>query len=297
MDFVIKYMNKPWNWNGISSHKNLTMEFVKDHIECPWDWYWISRNKNLTMEFIKDNIEMPWDFNGISRNPNLTCDFIDKHIEYPWDWSGISASHIITIDFIEKHIDKPWDWQHFNVSRGLTFDIIKKYNNKIHCGDAIMCFIGRSASMDDIEKHIKLFFPWDWRYITMNPNLTVEFIMKYSDVEWDWHWISQFSKFIMEIIDKYSSYLSDILYWDDISRNPNISEYITESKALPWNWKYLTNNPNITFNFITKHLDKPWDWKKLSYNRFTKERNEFILQQYRRTYYLKRKERLKNEQN
>ena len=34
----------------------------------------------------------------------------------------------------------------------------------------------------------------------------------------------------------------------------------------PWNWRWISMNPNITVDFIEKHPDKPWDWEGISMN-------------------------------
>ena len=56
----------------------------------------------------------------------------------------------------------------------------------------------------------------DWYYISLNPNITMEFIEKYPDKPWDWGYISQ---------------------------NPNITiEFIEKYHDKPWNWKALSGN-------------------------------------------------------
>ena len=52
-----KHPEKPWDWHGISSNPNITMEFIEKHPNKPWDWYMISRNPNITMEFIEKYID------------------------------------------------------------------------------------------------------------------------------------------------------------------------------------------------------------------------------------------------
>ena len=49
----------------------------------------------------------------------------------------------------------------------------------------------------------------------------------------------------------------------------------------PWNWKYISQNPNLTMEMIEKNSDKPWDWKYISDNTFNyikkqKKRNLLI---------------------
>jgi hypothetical protein len=72
---------------------------------------------------------------------------------------------------------------------------------------------------------------------------------KYPDKPWDWYWISG---------------------------NPNITpEYIERHPDKPWVWFYISQNPNITpefIEFIETQSDKPWDklwsWEYISCNTF-----------------------------
>jgi hypothetical protein len=41
-------------------------------------------------------------------------------------------------------------------------------------------------------------------------------------------------------------------------------EIITNNPTLPWIWHNVSKNPNITLDFILKHIDKPWAWTHLS---------------------------------
>ena len=86
--------------------------------------------------------------------------------------------------------------------------------------------------------------PWDWHYISMNPNLTMEFIEKYPEKPWNWY---------------------------GISRNPNITMGMIEKHPeKPWHWDWISRNPNMTMEFIEKNIDKI-DFKRLSLNKFTFE--------------------------
>jgi hypothetical protein len=64
------------------------------------------------------------------------------------------------------------------------------------------------------------------------------------------------------------------LPWDfkGLSENPNITIDIVKSNIhLPWNWKELSKNPNIlhrelTMDMVLSHHELPWDIKYLSIN-------------------------------
>ena len=98
--------------------------------------------------------------------------------------------------------------------------------------------------------------PWDWFWISRNPNITMKDIMENQDKPWK---------------------------WDYILMNPNITmNYIKENLDKPLDWDGISLNPNITMKDILENPDKPWDWDGISKNSFTRDKQEFQLQQYRR---------------
>jgi DNA-dependent RNA polymerase auxiliary subunit epsilon len=49
----------------------------------------------------------------------------------------------------------------------------------------------------------------------------------------------------------------------------------------PWNWRWISKNPNLTMEFIEKNPDKPWDWENLSRNftiEFIKKKSRPIME-------------------
>ena len=137
---LIKYPDKPWDWEQISANPNLTLDLIDAHPDKPWYWYWISLNPNCTMDFIDAHPDKPWSWESISQNPNLTLDFIDAHPDKPWDWRWISENPNFTLDFIDAHPDKPWDWEWISGNPNLTMDFIDAHPDK----------------------------PWDWEKISQN---------------------------------------------------------------------------------------------------------------------------------
>ena len=93
-----------------------------------------------------------------------------------------------------------------------------------------------------LEKYSKK--PWDWYWISKNPNITMEFIEKYPNKPWNWRAISMNPAITMEIIKKY----------------PN----------KPWSWSCMSKNPNITLEIIKKYIDKI-SFERLSQNKLTLE--------------------------
>lgn len=59
----------------------------------------------------------------------------------------------------------------------------------------------------------------------------------------------------------------DILDWNQLSKNKNISLQIIESNpSKPWNYWFLSQNPNITKEFIMKNQNKHLDWNYIAEN-------------------------------
>ena len=96
-------------------------------------------------------------------------------------------------------------------------------------------------------------------WISMKPNITMEFIGKHDNSEsrlaWKWAFISMNPNINMEMIEKYSD--------------------------KPWEWNYISQNPNITIEFIEKYPYKLWNWNGISQNKFTKEKELFYQKYYR----------------
>jgi hypothetical protein len=51
--------------------------------------------------------------------------------------------------------------------------------------------------------------------------------------------------------------------------------FIENNPDKPWNWYWISLNPNITMSDIEKYPDKPWKWYWISSNKFEKYFDEF----------------------
>ena len=58
--------------------------------------------------------------------------------------------------------------------------------------------------------------------------------------------------------------------WSKISQNPSITlDKILDHPTLPWDWKYVARNKNVTMNhlhLILDHSEVPGFWEELSFN-------------------------------
>lgn len=51
-----------------------------------------------------------------------------------------------------------------------------------------------------------------------------------------------------------------------------LQELIIKHPMASWNWKLLSSNPSITFDFILAHPELPWAWKYISMNQSINEK-------------------------
>ena len=67
MDFIEKYIDKPWNWRELSWNSNITSEFIEKHIDKPWSNIYVNVKNGIDLNFIEKHIDNPWwDFRYLS---------------------------------------------------------------------------------------------------------------------------------------------------------------------------------------------------------------------------------------
>jgi hypothetical protein len=60
-----------WDWNALSSNKNITWDIVKNNPDKPWNFRALSMNPNITWCIVQDNPDKPWNWGELSRNPSM----------------------------------------------------------------------------------------------------------------------------------------------------------------------------------------------------------------------------------
>ncbi len=142
-----------------------------------------------------------------------------------------------------------------------------------------------AISMNDIFSNLDI--PWNWEYISYNPNIRIIDILNNIDKPWDWGVLSYNIGIKMDDI---SSNITLPWDWYFVINNPNITKsFIIENQDkitneslfknsnltmldfeqsihIPWNYSELSNNPNLTIDFIKKYPNKKWNWNKISSN-------------------------------
>jgi len=116
--------------------------------------------------------------------------------------------------------------------------------------------------MNELQKLIEKYpdKPWNWRGISLNPNITWKFIETNQDKPWNWSYLSSNPNITMEIIEA----------------NPNKL----------WDWACISMNPNITWEIIEANPDKPWNWLYISRNKFNYDKKKKLKQKIKRKLFI-----------
>ena len=300
LDFIQENINKPWIWYELSKNPYITFEFVKENKNKNWDWEFICLNEdiinledvNSLNDLIADkDIKLNW--KGLSRNP-VIIRFIEEdikkgEIKHPWKWSAVgqnpnvslkiveymtnidffrslSKNPNITMDMVNAYPDKPWDWYGLSRNPNITMDFIETKSDK----------------------------PWDWDGLSRNPNITMDFIEANLDKPWDWEELASNNKYItMKFLEDNNEKFKkgeeeDWEWYERISiaycTNPHVVPDISNNfykdianDSFYEQWQILSNNPNITFEFLDKKQKyNPWDWEAINKNIFKYEKQQFM---------------------
>lgn len=279
-----KYPDKNWDWFELSKNSNITKEFIDNNLHFPWDWkLGVSSNRNVDIEFIEKHNNKKWswlllskhikfnqqtlikykdklNFCKLSLNPNLTLDLVLDNNDLHWNYHNLLLNPIMTVDFFLKYEKKLFNNIYFptnllsmnpeitinelnriNIIKRLSWnwDLISKYNKNITfdyyenhiCKELFsLKYLSKkkNITMKIIEDNPSI--QWDWKYISINPNINIDFITKNDD------------KFIY-------------LNWLELSKNKGITIKDIDNYNYSWNWNGISMNPNITIDFIQKNIN------------------------------------------
>jgi len=226
------FPDKPWDWNSLSRNPGFTWNSARENLDKPLDWSTFSRNENVTLDIVYENPSLPWDIEGLSGNPHLTLNDIQNlssrgpinHRHKEWNWHMISTNSDVTWKTVQNTPSTWWNyfgWTYPKWSyRGLSTN--------------------RNITMDIVEKYSKK--PWVHHDLSYNPNITIDYVKNHIDlpdsngcferqwINWDW----------LELT------VSKAIKMENIEDNPR----------LPWRWKAVPLNPNVSWDFIRRNFNK-----------------------------------------
>ena len=178
------------------------------------------------------------------------------------EWHAISCNENMLPEFVVKYKDKiKYGWKNLGSNPNLSID-----------------FVLNNISMS-----------WDWKKISENPKMTPKIIEKYHDLPWDWGCISKnesifsdplfISKHLSKLnialvvkkmpleflLSNHIDYFCESIFWKYICENPTITyDFFLNNLSHNFDWQILTCNKVFTLDFIDEFIDFPWHWGMLS---------------------------------
>jgi hypothetical protein len=278
----------------------------------------INRHPFITWEFISSKKNYEWS-KGVNLNPNITWDIVQENTDFNWDMNELALNSNIKWDNIKDKIDIKF-FEEINKTNTNSKDCNKtntfienmiNTNPNLTCGDIYNILIDLNManyitwtifiskySLDLIKEHINIddsylisevisdhsdltweFFlenlhlpetSWNWEKLSKHKNITFEIIINNTNYPWEYNYVVQNQNISLDIIEK----IINGELWNDkdinfknISDNPNLNwEFIQKHREIEWDWYLLSCHPNINCDIIEKNISYPWCWYGISKN-------------------------------
>ena len=290
-----KNLKKKLNWKELTRNKGIKIRDIESRPNFRWDKNVIYDNPNITKDYILKNVDNntitiqkeydgDGDFTGygLSFPLNSPLEYIFKFMSeaelmlclskhnchYIYRINNMSfklLNHIMILYGIPTYDY----WFNFSISSGVTMDNVKKTEIIFQY---LRNELRRGKKYDDFDKeeyrHIKRakfhsVRRWNWNYegLSSNPNLTIDYIRFYlkNKDNWDLMNSAQWNGRIEESQTNWN--------WERISKNSAFTmDHIAVNSDLPWEFVFVSLNPNVTIEFVLDNLNEDWDWNELSRN-------------------------------
>ena len=282
----------PWNWRFVSQNPGIPMSFVFERIDKGWDWQSLSSNPSLTWSDVETHSDIPWSRAYIAQHPNMTWDILITNRLYFKSWKEISSNPNVTLENVLSTLrsglatTNDWHWDDLSVHLSKDIDALLRAKN-LYCMwnwavisqraplsqavldvpnvpwdyPAMSC--NRFLTMELLAANLSR--PWHTSRLSMNPNLTLDFVLLHSEIDWD------YSVMCYSIRAK-PSVMKTITWipwnWTKFSLNPHIClADVIENAELPWNMSLLSTVLPVTIAEVVRFGHFAWSWRGLSSNK------------------------------
>lgn len=156
----------------------------------------------------------------------------------------LSKNPNITWEIVQRHPEKKWNLDFLSSNPTITWDIVQA--NPAPLGQE-----------------------WNFRWLSSHPNITWEIIQDNPDMDWDTDEISENPNVTWDIVQANPDFPWQ---FHRLSLHLSTIPEIFKSNPLPlgqkWNYKWLSSNPHLTWEFIQENKEQKWDCYALSKNQF-----------------------------
>jgi hypothetical protein len=208
-------------------------------------------SRTIPIDRILSNPNISWDWYNVAWHPMLTINHVINNQNLPWNYTALIDS--LPAEDILKHNYLNWPK---HLLRCLTIPAFK------HPGFNI------AQMLNDSKYYANLNYN-SWYDISSNCNIFIDDIIKTHNLKIGFKW-------------NVGVYSNPNLKLSDFSKIAKIGINIVDYKA-------LSRNPNLTFEYISQNINYNWDWVQLSSNKFNYDpyRKRNALNVFKKLYIIK----------
>lgn len=218
-----------------------------------------------------------------SKHFNQLWTLVNKYPDKEWDWREVLANPNTKESKIRFAMQKIRDENPGSKGTDAVIAICLAQNPNIKDRKTLEEFIPMTLKLWDTVSDISPFVfeivaknaGYDWHGdLSENPYITMGFVLNNPKVYWDISALSSNKAITLQNIEDNPYFGKDWDPWDvygwniaGLSENPNITfEYVEKYIDRRWDWHGLSSNPHVTIQVIKDHINKDWDWHDLSKN-------------------------------
>ena len=283
LPLVEAFPDKPWNWEILSIHDDLTCAFVERLIDRPWNFMNLSVIYNVDTEekvkqlwaLVAKHPEKPWNVWRLSDHTYVDWEFVFAHPDWQWNTYALTQN-IPSWAHVMRYLDWPWNWNSLPSAPWFCYSLVEE-----HPQDVPWDWRGLSehAPWSFVLDHMDL--PWDWHQVTYTAvqsdhasNRDFIVVFHHPECPWDWDVLTHALLRDFYLLDTVKEHAFRILKehidkpWNFQILSSNVEAltwaFVEAHADKAWNWKRLSEEHDVLWPFVERHLDKEWDWFRLS---------------------------------
>lgn len=185
----------------------------------------LSSNPNITLSHVLLYIEKPWNWFRLSKHQNIEFSDIYNNLQFQWNWKGVSLNPNITSKHVIQYPELPWDYLYLSLNPNIKFEDLNIFEN------------------------------WDWS--ALSNHVPYDYIMNNLDLPWNFEELCCNPTFTFNKLVKVPNILLNPWKMSKIVKLEDTCHF----KFCFWS---LSENPNLTLDFILEHVDEKLNWDLLN---------------------------------
>lgn len=162
--FVIKYIDKNWNWRSLTVNPSISIKEIFEHQELPWIYNMVVFRIDFNFSYVNIYNMLSLSntndiFMDLSENTGITMSFVLNNRNAPFDWQKLSKNYALDVETdILTHPELPWDYIYVSKNSTINMNVVLK------------------------NPHIK----WSFKSLTRNCGISIKDINNYPELLWDY---------------------------------------------------------------------------------------------------------------